>query len=710
MWERGLVERKSSPVNWCPSCATVLANEQVVGDGVCWRCKSVVEKRELEQWYFKITDYAQQLLDDLDELPGWPERVKTMQANWIGRSEGAEVEFTLCDEAGEPTDERITVFTTRPDTLFGCTFFLLAPEHPLVARLVEGTAVRRRRQRGRRQRCARRPPSSGSSGSARSTARSPAATSRTRSTASRCRSGSPTTCSWTTAPARSWPCPAATSATSSSRASTGCRSSRSSSRRGGRRASTRPSSRRGAAGGRLGRGVQRARRDGATPASSTGMAGGKDSEGMHAVTAWLAERGQGREIDQLPPARLAHQPPALLGQPDSGGALPDVRAGAGADEDLPVVLPMDIDITKGETLADHPEFYETTCPKCGGAARRETDTMDTFTCSSLVLPALHRRAQRRRCRSRRTTRTTGCRSTSTSAASSTRSCTCCTRASSPRCCRTWGMVDCPRAVHQPAHAGHGQARRRHDEQVQGQRGRARGHDRASTAATRCAPTSCSWRRPTRTSSGASRASTACSASWAACGASSPTPPRRPRRQRRRRCGRPGEQEAAPRDAPRHRQGHRRRRALPVQHRDLRRSWSSPTPPTTTAERSPRAQRDLRAAARGRRDAHAAARAVRAAHGRGAVARGARRHEVGAPAGVARVRRRRRSWPTRSSSRCRSTARCAARSPSPPTCRGGRHRRRARPRSPTHVEGKDVKKVVVVAGKLVSVVVAGVSPR
>ncbi|TLM65491.1 MAG: leucine--tRNA ligase, partial [Actinobacteria bacterium] len=138
-WERGLVDRRQSPVNWCPSCATVLANEQVVGDGVCWRCKSVVEKRDLEQWYLKITDYAQELLDDLDTLTGWPERVRTMQANWIGRSEGAEVDFTLCDEAGEPTGETITVFTTRPDTLFGCTFFLLAPEHPLVRTLVDGT-------------------------------------------------------------------------------------------------------------------------------------------------------------------------------------------------------------------------------------------------------------------------------------------------------------------------------------------------------------------------------------------------------------------------------------------------------------------------------------------------------------------------------------------------------------------------------------------
>ncbi|MDR3307647.1 MAG: class I tRNA ligase family protein, partial [Coriobacteriales bacterium] len=139
LWEQGLVERRSSPVNWCPSCTTVLANEQVVGEGVCWRCKSVVERKELEQWFFKITTYAQELLDDLAQLDGWPERVKQMQANWIGRSVGGEVDFTLCDVAGEPTSERLTVFTTRPDTLFGCSFFLLAPEHPLVAPFVAGT-------------------------------------------------------------------------------------------------------------------------------------------------------------------------------------------------------------------------------------------------------------------------------------------------------------------------------------------------------------------------------------------------------------------------------------------------------------------------------------------------------------------------------------------------------------------------------------------
>ena len=99
-WKRGLVERRNSPVNWCPNCATVLANEQVT-EGECWRCRGAVEKRDLTQWYFKITDYAQELLDDLDQLDGWPERVKQMQANWIGRSEGAEIDFVLCGPDGE---------------------------------------------------------------------------------------------------------------------------------------------------------------------------------------------------------------------------------------------------------------------------------------------------------------------------------------------------------------------------------------------------------------------------------------------------------------------------------------------------------------------------------------------------------------------------------------------------------------------------------
>ena len=130
-FERGLAYRKASPVNWCPNDQTVLANEQVI-QGACERCGSIVERRNLTQWFFKITEYAQRLLDDIDTLDEWPERVLTMQRNWIGRSEGARVTFTI-----EETGEEIEVFTTRPDTLWGVTFFVYSVEHPSVERLAK---------------------------------------------------------------------------------------------------------------------------------------------------------------------------------------------------------------------------------------------------------------------------------------------------------------------------------------------------------------------------------------------------------------------------------------------------------------------------------------------------------------------------------------------------------------------------------------------
>jgi len=131
--KKGLAYRKAAPVNWCPSCSTVLANEQVENGG-CWRCSSLVQQRDLEQWFFKITAYADELLRDLDELEDWPERVKIMQRNWIGRSQGAEIRFPLVESETE-----ISTFTTRPDTVFGITYMVLAAEHPLVAELVRGT-------------------------------------------------------------------------------------------------------------------------------------------------------------------------------------------------------------------------------------------------------------------------------------------------------------------------------------------------------------------------------------------------------------------------------------------------------------------------------------------------------------------------------------------------------------------------------------------
>lgn len=132
-YKEGLAYKKNSFVNWCPSCETVLANEQVV-QGCCERCDSVVEKKELEQWYFKITDFAEDLLKDLDKLDGWPEKVKLMQRNWIGKSHGATIDFKIKD-----SDETITVYTTRPDTIYGTTFMVVAPEAPLARELVKGT-------------------------------------------------------------------------------------------------------------------------------------------------------------------------------------------------------------------------------------------------------------------------------------------------------------------------------------------------------------------------------------------------------------------------------------------------------------------------------------------------------------------------------------------------------------------------------------------
>ncbi len=130
LYEEGLAYRDESPVNFCPHCDTVLANEQVI-DGKCERCGTTVEEKQLEQWFFKITEYAQELLEDLEELDGWPEHVKKMQKDWIGRSEGVEIEFDLADRDGE-----LDVFTTRPDTLFGATYMALAPEHPLAKDII----------------------------------------------------------------------------------------------------------------------------------------------------------------------------------------------------------------------------------------------------------------------------------------------------------------------------------------------------------------------------------------------------------------------------------------------------------------------------------------------------------------------------------------------------------------------------------------------
>jgi leucyl-tRNA synthetase len=384
MWERGLVERKSSPVNWCPSCKTVLANEQVVGDGVCWRCKSVVEKRELEQWFLKITEYADELLDDLEELTGWPERVKAMQANWIGRSHGAEVEFGLLDEAGEEgeeREERITVFTTRPDTLFGCSFFLLAPEHPLVRELVAGTEFEADVMRV-------------VDIAAKETAvdRSSGETERIGAFTGR----------YVVNPVNGDKVPVWIANYVLMEYGTGAVMAVPS---GDQRdfefarkyglpvppvviADDDPALEELA-------GVQEKLSEDVSwdeayagpgvmvqSGEFTGLRGGKDSEGMNAVTRWLEERGLGRFAVNYRLRDWLISRQRYWGNPIPAVHCPTCGLVPVPFDQLPVVLPMNVDITKGETLADHPDFYETTCPKCGGPARRETDTMDTFTCSS----------------------------------------------------------------------------------------------------------------------------------------------------------------------------------------------------------------------------------------------------------------------------------------------------------------------------------------
>ncbi len=217
LFRAGLAYRKEAAVKWCPHDQTVLANEQVDAEGRCERCGALVEVRQLEQWFLRITDYAERLLGDLDQID-WPEHVKTMQRNWIGRSEGAEVTFR-CEELGVD----YPVFTTRPDTLFGATFFVLAPEHPDVMRLARAPSMSRPFASTSTMPLPRPTRNAATSRSLRR-ACPWAAPSRIPSTASSCRCSSPTTCSWSTAPERSWRCPRTTSATTPSRAPSGCRS------------------------------------------------------------------------------------------------------------------------------------------------------------------------------------------------------------------------------------------------------------------------------------------------------------------------------------------------------------------------------------------------------------------------------------------------------------------------------------------------------
>lgn len=381
MLEKGLVYRATSPVNWCPNDKTVLANEQVV-NGKCWRCGAVPEKRELSQWYLRITDYAQELLDDLDQLEGWPERVRAMQANWIGRSEGAEIDFTLADTDGvTPTDTKMTVFTTRADTIYGCTFMLLPPESKLAAELVGDSEYKAAfdalheeavkvssidRQGTDREkhgvftgRYAINPVTGQTvpiwvadyvlldygTGAVMGV---PSGDKRDFDFAKKydlpivpiiCEEGTDIYeelkgVSDYKVTSVDWDGPMDT----------------------------------------VGILVQ--------SGPFTGLRGGKHSEAEEAVVAYLTEHNVGRRTVQF---RLRDW--LISRQRYWGNPIPMIHCDCCGDvpvpyDQLPVTLPDNLDLAAGDTLAECKEFVETTCPKCGKPAKRITDTMDTFTCSS----------------------------------------------------------------------------------------------------------------------------------------------------------------------------------------------------------------------------------------------------------------------------------------------------------------------------------------
>lgn len=379
-WKRGLVERKKSPVNWCESCNTVLANEQVV-DGGCWRCANPIQKRELEQWYLKITNYAQELLDDLDQLEGWPERVKQMQANWIGKSVGAEVDFALCDAQGNKTEETITVFTTRPDTLFGCTVFLLAPEYAGLKELVAGSETEEE---------------------VLALIESSQKISALERAQGDLEKHGVFTGRYVINPVNGQKVPVWVADYIIADYGTGAVM---------------------AVPAGDTRDFDFARKynipvtpvvlttghplyeelkdvqeckiqnvdwdvpcdgDGVLVQSGkyTGMEAGKGSAAAQAVLADLEAAGSARPTVSFRLRDWLISRQRYWGNPipaiycDECGLVPV------PEEDLPIVLPEDIDLAAGETLAEHASFAECSCPQCGKAAKRETDTMDTFTCSS----------------------------------------------------------------------------------------------------------------------------------------------------------------------------------------------------------------------------------------------------------------------------------------------------------------------------------------
>jgi len=363
MYKRGLAYKKRAAVNWCPDCATVLANEQVEG-GCCWRCAAQVEAKELDQWFLRITDYAEHLLNDLALLEGWPERVKVMQQNWIGRSEGAEVIFKIKELPGE----EIRTFTTRPDTLYGATYMVLAPEHPLLQHLAAGTGqnqavtefIERIRRESEIERTSEEALKIGIF-----TGRH--AINPISGEILPILVGNYVLMGYGTGAVMGVPAHDQRDFLFARRYGLPVR------------VVIQP------AGEKLcGDTMSEAYAGEGTMVNSGPFDGLPSSEGIKRVTARLKEQGSGdftvtyRLRDWLISRQRYWGAPIPIVYCDHCGSVP-VPAG-----DLPVELPLHVELSGNRvpSLAQYETFVRTTCPVCGRPARRETDTMDTFICSS----------------------------------------------------------------------------------------------------------------------------------------------------------------------------------------------------------------------------------------------------------------------------------------------------------------------------------------
>jgi len=363
MYKRGLAYKKKASVNWCESCQTVLANEQVE-KGLCWRCSSVVETRDLEQWFLRITDYAERLLNDLDCLEDWPERVKVMQQNWIGRSEGAEIVFSIKEFPGE----EIRTFTTRPDTLFGVTSMVLAPEHPLVRKLVEGTDreeeviafISSMRRISEIDRTAEEAPKIGLF-----TGRH--VINPVNGEEVPILVGNYVLMAYGTGAVMGVPAHDQRDFDFARKHHLPIR------------VVIQPE------GQELSGDTMNEAYPGAGKMVNSGDFNGLDNtEGIKQVTAYLKKRGLGqfqityRLRDWLISRQRYWGAPIPIIYCQQCGIVPV------PEEDLPVVLPLEVELSGNRVpgLAQDQKFISTKCPTCGGNARRETDTMDTFICSS----------------------------------------------------------------------------------------------------------------------------------------------------------------------------------------------------------------------------------------------------------------------------------------------------------------------------------------